>query len=554
MEPEFVRRHAVLAFPAVLAAVVLVLLTGCTAKHYKESADKEVYGILKYKRGASIGETRPFTIEPNAQDPLDSRTPTDATTNTNTAAVKLSLRDALELAAKHSREYQTQKEQVYLSALALTLQRHQFAPIFGLGLSGRRTRSGSEEYNEGSSAFSIKKALGIGGTIGLTITNDLLRYVTGKPRNEASTLLALDLTQPLWRGAGKRIAQENLTQAERDTVYAIRSFARYQKTFCVTIATSFYRLLQQLDSVRNARQNYDSLVAARKRAEWLGNAGRLPEFQVDQARQDELSARNRWIRARESYKQQVDALRIELGLETDAPVEFDYAEIERLRRRGLVTVRLKSGEAIRIAFQRRLDFQNQLNAVEDAKRKVEVARNGLGPDVTLVGSASVGSRPDTKPASLRFHQGTYSGGIDLDLPLDRKSERNTYRTALISVVQAHRDLSLARDQIKLALRQALRTLAEARESYEIQGRSLALAERRVESTALLLQAGRATTRDLLEAQEALIQAQNRITAALIDHTLARLQLHRDMGTLRVDERGMWQETAYEGKTDQKNPS
>jgi len=56
-----------------------------------------------------------------------------------------------------------------------------------------------------------------------------------------------------------------------------------------------------------------------------------------------------------------------------------------------------------------------------------------------------------------------------------------------------------------------------------------LAERRVSSTSLFLQAGRAQIRDLLEAQEALILAQNGLTAAITDFRIADLALKRDMG-------------------------
>ena len=52
-----------------------------------------------------------------------------------------------------------------------------------------------------------------------------------------------------------------------------------------------------------------------------------------------------------------------------------------------------------------------------------------------------------------------------------------------------------------------------------------------------LQAGRADTRDLLEAQEALLQAKNSASSSLIDYNLSRLALFLDMELLRVDENG-----------------
>ena len=61
------------------------------------------------------------------------------------------------------------------------------------------------------------------------------------------------------------------------------------------------------------------------------------------------------------------------------------------------------------------------------------------------------------------------------------------------------------------------------------------------STNLFLQAGRAAIRDLLEAQEALVSAQNALTSAIVNYRIAELNLQRDLGTLEVGGDGLWTE-------------
>ena len=107
--------------------------------------------------------------------------------------------------------------------------------------------------------------------------------------------------------------------------------------------------------------------------------------------------------------------------------------------------------------------------------------------------------------------------------------------------EATRNLQELEDQIKLQVRDALRNLLQARESHIIQAQAVALARRRVDSTELFLQAGQAQIRDVLEAQEALVSAQNALTAALVNYRVAELELQRDMGVLEVDEKGNWRE-------------
>ncbi len=173
-----------------------------------------------------------------------------------------------------------------------------------------------------------------------------------------------------------------------------------------------------------------------------------------------------------------------------------------------------------------------------------MAANGLAPDVELTVSANASS-DDTRPGKIRFEHGTYSGGLDVELPVDRKLERNTFRRSEISLERAKRSYVDLRDGIMLQVRQAWRSLQERRESYDIQRDSLALAERRVESTTLLLEAGRLTMRDLLDSQSALIEAQNAVLGALVDHAIARLNLWRDMETLLVTPEGSLEEESRE---------
>jgi outer membrane protein TolC len=58
---------------------------------------------------------------------------------------------------------------------------------------------------------------------------------------------------------------------------------------------------------------------------------------------------------------------------------------------------------------------------------------------------------------------------------------------------------------------------------------------------LFLEAGRAEIRDVLESQEALVSAQNALTAALVNYRVGELALQRDLGVLALNEEGLWQE-------------
>jgi outer membrane protein TolC len=138
--------------------------------------------------------------------------------------------------------------------------------------------------------------------------------------------------------------------------------------------------------------------------------------------------------------------------------------------------------------------------------------------------------------------------------LDRKAERNAYREALIALEQRQREYEKDVDEVELDVRSAYRQLQEYAERYRTQKNSLELSETRVESTTFLLQAGRVTTRDLLDSQDALLGAQNNVTAALVDHAIAKLSFFRDIGILQVRPDGMWEQSSPADESDSGEPS
>jgi outer membrane protein TolC len=278
-------------------------------------------------------------------------------------------------------------------------------------------------------------------------------------------------------------------------------------------------------------------------------AGRKPPFEVDQAKQSELLARDSHIRDQQRYEQQLDEFKRMLSLSTRTEVELNQNELEALKKIGATELGYVPDEAVEAALVQRLDLANSKDAIDDATRKVVIAADGLGVGLNLIGSSGVGSTPETDFTRLQFHKGTYSLGLEADLPLDRKAERNAYREALIALEQRQREYADDVDEVELEVRQAYRELREAAERYETQTSSLEVATTRVESTTFLLQAGRVTTRDLLESQDSLLGAQNNVTAALVDHAIARLNFFRDIGILQVRPDGMWEQSMPERQMD-----
>jgi len=601
--------------------LLLMIVVGCASPAgYKIDADRVATDIIHEKQVQGLGRTEPFSIETPADtlrrrllmdqdlpyshpgslgsnnlqrvphwsaelplvvgDEIDDNVSIPA----QDMPLKISLHEALQIAARNSREYMTAKEDVFRAALDLDLERDNFRSIFTAVMESEIStdRGGATTITgiENRADVSLSRNLKTGGGIVAQLAVDLVKLLTMDRSSSLGLLGDATISIPLLRGAGRYIATEPLTQAERDVVYAIWAFERFKRTFAVRVASDYLAVLQQLDQVVNSEENYRQLITSARRARRLADAGRLPEIQVDQAVQDELRSRNSWLRTKQAYARALDAFKISLGLPTDSKIELDRNELKLLveAARRLIEksaaagpeveakplsadapidlrppsreqggpYEIKENMAIKLALENRLDLRITQEHVYDAQRAVIVAADNLRAELTLLGAALVGegrslASADLPDARLRPDEGFYSALLSLDLPLHRVVERNAFRNSYIDLQQSVRDLQFLEDQVKSDIRNRLRDLLVFREEVNIQSQSVQVAGRRVASTNLFLQAGRAEIRDLLEAQEALVTAQNALSGAVVSYRIAELELQRDMGLLQVNEKGLWKE-------------
>lgn len=542
MTPEFTK--SVPVYVCLSAICGIVLLCSCSTEKYKAEADQQTYKIIDKIWDEGYGEKVNYRISDVPPSP------NDLTFDSNVPITgMIPLPQAVAIATARNRDYQRQREELYLLALDLTGVEHdyvmQWFGTFDFAYQKNRETGGTgkestEERLTEDNALGFSQLLADGTQISTAIALDWARFLTGDPRQSLTSVLTATVTKPLLRGAGKKIALEKLTQAQRDVLYQIRSFNRYRKNFVVSVVDDYYRVLQGLDEVKNAESNYERRGQSKERLQMEAEAGRRNRFEVDQAVQEWLRARDNLVSARERYQQQLDELKVTLALPTDANIYLDPNALQQLRQAEVTELPYSIAQAVDTAFLQRLDLTNSADKVDDAERKVVIAEDNLGAELNLVASADVASTGRSKVARLPVHLGDYSLGLQGDLPLDRLAERNAYRESLIVLSQTQRQYDLDRDNVALAVRQAYRRLNETAERYAIQKNSLELAEKRVESTTMLIEEGRVSTRDLLEAQDALLEAQNNLTAALVDHAVAKLSFYRDIGVLQVKPDGMWQ--------------
>ncbi|MGE5293367.1 MAG: TolC family protein [Solirubrobacterales bacterium] len=514
------RRTALVAISLVLTA----LAAGCPQRHYKIDADKQAYDIIDAQWDPSFGEKVNYRISDV------SPSPNDLTIDRRVAIPSvLTLPKAVAVATANNREYQNQRELLYTTALNQRLVRHGYeTQLFGGG-SLLYSHDGDDEAVAAEANVGFNRLLASGALVSTRVGVQWVDVLLGQGTHGFASVFGATVSQPLLRGSDRMVILEPLTQAKRDTLYQIRSFNRFRKTFVVSVITQYYETLEQREIARDGEEFYNSLITLRDRVEKLVNAGRLSSEEWDRLKQEVLRAHDRWILAQKDYERFLDSFKLTLGVPPTDEFDLDEEVYNVLLSEGIPYPDFVVGEAIETGLSRRLDLINQADMVLDAQRKVYVAKDALRTGLDVTGSVDVDSHG----------HGVVSAGPVVDLPLDRVPEQVEYRNALIVLNQRQRDYDQVADTVRLEIRDAHRKLQETADRYRVLKEGLQLARERIDKNYLLLDYGRVSSRRVLDALQHLHDARNEMADALTDYAIATVNFYRDTDVLQVRPDGMW---------------
>ena len=507
---------------------------------------------------AHLYDYDPTTTNPTA-DQLTAA-PAAVTTQTGTIAypqilddgkrpdtLRLDLTQLLGYAIERSPEYRRQKEDLYLTTLSLIIERHEWGPRFFSTITGRV--DGVPEAGDNDTALSLLASLGItqrlpyGGTISAAALVDYVRFLeraatNDLPRETSATEFQVGLDLPLLRGAGRAAPTvESRIQAERDLVYAVRGFERFRREFFVDLSTAYFDLLRRQGQLANRDQQLQNLEQSAELFTALAAAGRQTYYQAQRAEQRVLRARNQLLNQRESYAQQLDSLKLRLGVPTTQPLEIVPVDID------VPEVLLEPEKAVLNGWDLRLDLQTAGSRVADAQRGVLIAKNALLPDLDLAADLSIPTDETIQRGGLDFEvgDGEYAVELALGLPLDRKIENVQLRTALIRLEQQRRDYRVARDRVALQIRASVRAIGQAAYVVQLQDRAVEINERRAEQ--IEINQRDLGPREVIDVQEDLLDARDDRDAARSDLRISILEYLLATGQMRVGPDGQWQAPA-----------
>jgi outer membrane protein TolC len=461
------------------------------------------------------------------------------------------LTDALAYAQQHRREYQTAKEDLYLVTLALTLERHLWTPIFAADLRTVYGNYGEITNFDQAMRFvadlSVSQRLPYGGNFTAAMISTLIRDVENNITASEGSQIQLGLSVPFLRGAG-HVAREDLIQLERDLTYAVRDFERFRRRQLVVVAQAYFDLLRVKQQVLDSEKTLDGYRRDFEGAKAFEELEIGTRLDTQRAQQAMLSAENVLEDQREAFRAATDQFKLLIGMPVSEPMGMgdleDIESIEQQVEAGRYPLLQRSPamedeeRTIDVAVQYRLDLLNRRDQIDDAKRGVAVARNGLLPDLDWSSTLTFDTDPEHyKLGAFEVARADWRSELILSLPLERKAERNRYRASLIDVRRAQRAYQDQLERIRADVRGAVNRIRLEETSLEIQRRNLEVSDSRLEFAQIRYDEGLASIRELIEAKDEWTAARNRLNLAKTSRWNALLDFRLATGTLRVDKDG-----------------
>lgn len=370
---------------------------------------------------------------------------------------------------------------------------------------------------------------------GASVTLSTRTVRTADHRSDAySSSLALDIRQPLLRGAGALPWRERLTAAERTYLYTRRSHELFRQELTISTVSQFWRLQQQQYALKRRDEAVERARFALEQARAFVDIGRSTANDILRAEVQVLEAEQVRTDAIAAYERSLDEFLLDLAIPAGQELRI-VGELEPIR-----PLRIDTAQAIDLALQQRLDWVTHQDRHDDRRRSLRLAARDLLPRLDLRAGLSYAQRAEDDLWGGTFDEGPdYSASISLEIPFDRRDEVLAHQQAAIGLAQSTRDLAAFRQRVINSVSDAVRTLRQAYSTVLIQRRQSAQTALRLEKSQMDFEDGYISNRDLLEAQAEVRQAQIELFRARVDYHLAELQLRASTGTLRVDAQGQW---------------
>jgi outer membrane protein len=423
--------------------------------------------------------------------------------------------------------------------------------------SGSSLASGKPIFEEQAvrSSASISKVLRTGGTIDLAWQNQIVDtnsvFYLINPRYD--NRLILSLRQPLLRNFWASDANTTVLVARSEAAGSLANFEADLSRFVSGVIDVYWGYLQAAAELEVSRRSVALARELVRDAEAKVEVGMLAPVAVKEALADAAAREVKAIVAENSMD--VAGRDLQHQVMIGAADEKAPEPVLPVEEHVVTPVELDRAELMRTAAESRGEIRAAAHALERSRAIERNARSQKWPrfdivghygQLGLAGDAKPVVNPDTGEIEFSPYDGDmsdsleqwgdgdfndYAIGFELEIPFGNAAARADLARAEIEVRRAARDLEQTISSVALDVDRAIADVSSAAKRVTASGAARELAEENLRNQTRRFELGAVTTKDVLDFQEKLAEAQAAEVRAITDHAKSVTRLRVADGTL-----------------------
>lgn len=473
----------------------------------------------------------------------------------------LSIERARALAIENNRDILISRQAVLSSLGNVTAEKGEFDPVFDISSSYGKTSepSASSFVSGGTKTRRTEASMGLKGRIPSGMYYDLFRFSVSKEESDSplqslrpaySSRLDMKVGQDVLRNFGPKAGKARLVRETLKSDIARFGFRSAVSNVLLEVERKYWNLVAAQSRHELAQRNLELGTDLLERNRIKVREGVLPRLDEIKARSEVAARRVDLIEAENGLRKAGDELKNLLGLPLDL----------RLTVSGLPEADLHSlidtAELIETAFGNREELKQAESRVRMAEAERDFRSNQLLPELAVEGVVSLrGLAGSANPGRLSYEGSddspeAFGGGLSkavsrladgdfvswgasvkMSVPIGNRGAEGLYQAAEAGVGKAVLEYRKTKETIALEVREAADAVWSGYRRVEAAGVAEELAAEVLETEREKYAAGLSTTREVLEAQKDLAEAQSRRIRAAADYKTARAVLGRATGTI-----------------------
>lgn len=349
----------------------------------------------------------------------------------------------------------------------------------------------------------------------VTIDNETAEFKFGFKNTFGASISAV---QSIWQG-GKVFTALSIAKDYRG--YSEQVAGAVEASVIYQAEVLFYQTMLERARLSVLEKSYEANSYSLDVIQKKFDQGLVSEYELLRARVEQSNLKPQILHAESNLRLSEKRLKSFLGIDlneplmvVEEPADTSIANLPSLH------------ELTRTALARRPEMRQADYFAEITRKAVRVARADYYPSLAAVMDYSWSAQSDAMTLSENQSR-SWTAGINLSIPIFKGGET---RGAVTQAIADHSQARLAKaqtsDDIRLEVEEAYDRILQAKESLDIQGSTIAQAEKGMEIANLRYESGVGTQLEVLSAETALRDARRILAEALFSFREAKAGLKK----------------------------